>query len=97
MRNILKDKRGIILAGIIAIVFIVLSSIVWLCGALIVSLTYDELSPIMAECDERVPIIAEHVLTAYGVSIVFIDVLLLVWWGLSAQKVSSIDEPGGYT
>lgn len=96
MRNFRADKKGIVLAGIIAIVFIILSSIVWLAGALIVNLTYDNLLPVMEECDDRVPLIAEHALNAYGVSIVVIDVLLLVWWGLSAQKREVVTEPMGY-
>jgi hypothetical protein len=96
MRNFRSNKRGIVLAGVIAIIFIVLSSIVWLCGALIVNRTFDGLAGIIAECDPRVLALSQGVLNAYAVSIIVVDVLLLVWWGLSAQKKEVVDEPAGY-
>jgi hypothetical protein len=96
MRDFRSNKSGIVLAGIIAIIFIVLSSIVWLVGALIVNRTFDGLLPTLQECDPRVLALSQGVLTAYAVSIIVVDVLLLVWWGLSAQKKEVVDEPAGY-
>lgn len=96
LRKFRDDKRGIVLAGIIAISFIILSSIIWLAGALAVNMTFDELSPIIAECDPHVAITAQNAVNAYGVSIVVIDVLLLIWWALVAQKREVVDEPAGF-
>jgi len=95
-RNFRNNKRGIVLVGVIAIVFIVLSSIVWLVGAMIVNRTFDGLLPTLEECDPRVLSLSQKVLNAYAVSIVVIDVLFLVWWGLNAQKKEVVDEPAGY-
>lgn len=95
-RSFRSNKRGIVLAGVIAIIFIVLSSIVWLVGALIVNRTFDGLASTFAECDPRVLTLSQNAVNAYAVSIVVVDVLLLVWWGLSAQKKEVVDEPAGY-
>jgi len=91
--RLLRSKRGIVLAGVVAITFIFLSSIIWLVGALIVNRTFDALVPYMDE-DPRVLILNQNAVNAYGVSIVIVDVLLLVWWGLSAQKVESQESQG---
>jgi hypothetical protein len=96
LRSFRNDKRAIILPAVIAITFIILSSIIWLAGALIVNRTFDQLQGIIAECDPRVLSISQNALNAYAVSIVVVDGLLLVWWGLSSQKVESQESPAPY-
>jgi len=36
---------------------------------------------------------ASNAVNVYGVVIVVVDVLLLVWWGISAQRVESEESP----
>ena len=64
-------------------------------GALIVNRTFDALAPYFAVGDPRALIAAQNAVNAYGVSIVVIDILFLVWWGISAQRVESEESPMG--
>lgn len=95
-KSFIRDTRALILPGIIAVTFIMLSSILWLVGALIVSRTYDGLLPYIMDSDPRVLAISQSALNAYAVTIIIVDVGLLVWWGLSAQKKESVESPGAY-
>jgi hypothetical protein len=87
-----KNREGIILAGVIAISFIFFSSIVWLVGALVVNRTVDAFLPMLNQCDPRALAVSQNWVNAYGVSIVIIDVLFLVWWGLSSSKKESQEQ-----
>lgn len=93
-RNFRKNSEGILLAGAIAITFIILSSMVWLAGAVIVNKTFDAFQPWFAISDPRALALAQSAVNAYGVSIVIVDCLLLLWWGLSSQKSESQEYPG---
>ena len=97
MRTFLKQFKahcqGIILVGIIAITFIILSSIIWLVLALVVNRVFDGLMPIYLTCDPRALATGTNALNAFGVSIVVVDIMFLVWWGLSAQKKGSREDP----
>jgi len=93
LQRFMGDRSGIIFAGVVAITFIVLSSIVWLACALIVNRTFDGFLPILLECDPRALATSQMALNAFGVSIVVVDVMFLVWWGLSSQKVESQEMP----
>ncbi len=95
-RRFLKDTRAIVLEGVIAIIWIMLSSITWLVGAMIVNRTYDALYSYSVQCDPRVLAIQQSALNAYAVVIVIVDVGLIVWWAISAQKKRSVESPGGY-
>lgn len=86
-RSFRRDRRGIIAVGVVAIAFIFVSTIIWLAGALVVNRTFDAFLPIFNRMDVETRIISEHALNIYGVSILVVDLLLLVWWGLSAQRV----------
>lgn len=97
LRSFKNNKSAMVLPAIIAIVFIFFSSMIWLMGALIISLTHDNLASIIAVCDPRVGGVASNVLNAYGVCIIVVDVLLVVWWGLSAQRKESQEEPAWAT
>lgn len=92
-QSFLRDDSGIIFVGVVAITFIILSSIVWLACALFVNRTFDALLPILLTCDPRALATSQTAVNAFGVSIVVTDVLFLVWWGLSAQKVESQEMP----
>ena len=94
LREFRNDESGIVLVGVIAIIFIMCSSIIWLIGALIVNRTFDALAPYFAVGDPRALITAQNAVNTYGVVIVFVDILLLVWWGISAQRVESEESPG---
>ena len=96
LRSFRNNQRGIVHAGIIAIVFIVLSSIIWIIGALIVNKTFDQLQGIIATCDPQVASISQNAVNGFGVMIVIIDVGLVIWWGLSAQRVESQESPAAY-
>lgn len=95
MRNFIKDTKGIILPGIIAISFIIMSSIIWLCGALIVNRVFDAFQPWYAISDPRALTVSQSALQAYSISIIVVDCLLLLWWGLSAFKTESQESPAG--
>jgi hypothetical protein len=91
-RSFVKDNSGILLQGAVAITFIILSSIIWLAGALIVGRTFDAFQPWFAISDPRSLILAQNAVNAYGVSIIITDVCFLIWWGLSAQKKESVES-----
>jgi hypothetical protein len=95
IQNWKTNKEGIVKEGIIAISFIVMSSIIWLVGQLIVSKTFDAFMPWFAITDPRVLITANAAMTGYSISIIIVDILFLVWWGLSTQKHESFEEPMG--
>jgi hypothetical protein len=94
LRRFRNNRNGIILVGVVAICFIVLSSIVWLAGLLIVNKTFDAFGPWFAVSDPRALVVANQALTAYSVSIVVTDVMFLIWWGLASQKRESEESPG---
>jgi hypothetical protein len=87
------DERGIVAVGVLAITFIISSSLIWLVGALIVNQTFDALVPYFSGADPRGLLAASNAVNVYGVVIVVVDVLLLVWWGISAQRVESEESP----
>jgi len=93
LKRFVGDRRGIVAVGVLAIVFIISSSLIWLVGALIVNRTFDALAPYFAVGDPRALITAQNAVNIYGVVIVVVDVLLLVWWGISAQRVESQETP----
>lgn len=93
LADFIMDESGILLEGIIAIVFIVCSSLIWLVGALIVNQTFDALLPYFLVGDPRALVTAQSAVTNYGIVIVVVDALLLVWWGISAQRVESEESP----
>ncbi len=95
LRSIIDDEHGILMVGILAVTFIISSSIIWLVGALIVNSTFDALVPYFPVSDPRALATAQNAVAAYGVVIVVVDVLLLVWWGVSAQRVESQESPTG--
>ena len=95
LRDFRNNTQGIVLVGVIAIVFIISSSLIWLVGALIVNRTFDALAPYFAVGDPRALVTAQSAVNTYGVVIVVVDVLLLVWWGISAQRVESEETAGG--
>jgi hypothetical protein len=92
-RFLRKDSNGILLVGIICISFIIMSSLIWLAGALIVSRTFDAFMPWFAVCDPRAQATAQQALNAYGISIIVVDVCFLIYWGVSAQKNESVEGP----
>jgi hypothetical protein len=87
-----RNQQGIIIQGVIAVSFIIMSSIVWLCGLLITNRVFDALAPWFAISDPRALILAQTCLNAYAVSILITDGCLIVWWYLSAFKVESIES-----
>jgi hypothetical protein len=93
LQKFTKEKNGILLAGAIAITFIFLSSLIWLIGAVIVNKTFDAFQPWFAQADPRALVLSQNAVNAYGIAIIPVDILLLVWWGLSAQKKDSQDSP----
>jgi hypothetical protein len=92
-KRFIEDKRGIVAVGVLAIAFIISSSMIWLVGALIVNQTFDALVPYFPAGDPRGLYAAQNAVNMYGVMIVVVDVLFLVWWGISAQRVESEESP----
>jgi type VI protein secretion system component VasK len=95
LRDFRNDKRGILLVGIVTMAFIVMSSLIWLVGALVVNRVFDAFTPLLNAGDPRALIAAQNAVNAYGVSIVVIDILLLVYWAISAQRIESEESPAG--
>jgi hypothetical protein len=94
-RNFWKDERGIIAVGVLAICFIVFSSVLWLVAVLIVNRVFDAFTPIYANFESIYPsLVGQHVVNATGIAIVVIDGLLLLWWAISAQRVESQEFQG---
>lgn len=91
--DLAKENSGIVAVGMLAIAFIISSSLIWLVGALIVNQTFDALTPYFPLGDPRGLLAAQNAVNVYGVVIVVVDVLLLVWWGISAQRVESEESP----
>jgi cellulose biosynthesis protein BcsQ len=95
LNRLLHDNSGIIFAGVVAVTFIFLSSLIWLACALIVNRVFDGFYPILLDCDPRALATSQSALNAFGVSIVVVDVMFLVWWGLSSQRIESQESPAG--
>ena len=93
LNNFVKDCSGIA-ASIIVISFTIMSSIIWLVGELILNRVFDAFQPILATCQPQALTISQNALDAYGMSIVIVDVLYLVYWNLSAFKSESQESPG---
>jgi len=89
LKAFIRDENGILMEGIIAIVFIISSSLIWLVGALVVNRVFDTFVPYFVPLDPRALATAQNAVTTYGVVIVCVDILLLVYWGISAQRVES--------
>lgn len=94
-RDFRNDQNGIVLVGVIAISFIIMSSIIWICGALIVNKVFDAVIPYFSVDDTRGLVTAQNTVNTYGVVIVVVDFLLLAWWAISAQRVESVESAGG--
>jgi len=92
LQNFIKNKDGIILQGAIAISFIIMSSLIWLCGELIVNRVFDAFQPWFAISDPRALILAQNCLNAYAVSIIVTDGCFLFWWFLAASKNESVES-----
>jgi hypothetical protein len=94
MRRFRQNQSGIVLVGIICIVFIICSSIIGLAGALAVNKVADALTPYLGS-DVRALNTVTSARNAYIVAVVLVDVLLLVYWGVSAQRKESQESPSG--
>ena len=92
MRNFIHNRSGIVLVSVIAITFIIASSIIGLVGALAVNQVADALTPYMGS-DVRATNLVQSCRNAYIVSIVLADVMLIIWWATSAQKSESQESP----
>ena len=95
MRNLIHDTSGIILVSVVAITFIITSSIIGLVGALCVNQVADALTPYMGS-DVRAINLVETCRNAYIVSIVLADIMLIIWWAVSAQRRESQENPQYY-
>jgi hypothetical protein len=83
-RNFRENNQGIVLVGLIAIIFIICSSIIGIVGALAVNQVGDAMAQYAT--DIRASNLITSCRNVYIVSVVLVDVLLLVWWGVSAQE-----------
>ena len=92
LRNFRDNRSGIVLIGLICIVFIVTSSLIGLVGALAVNRIADALSPFTSG-DIRATALVETARNAYILSIVLVDITLLVYWAVSAQRKESQEQP----
>ena len=95
MQSFLHDKSGIVLVSIVAITFIITSSIIGLVGALAVNQVADALTPYMGS-DVRATNLVLTCRNAYIVSIVLADIMLIIWWAVSAQRRESQENPQYY-
>lgn len=95
IKELIKDSKGIILEGVIAISFIFFSSLIWLIGEIVIHRTYDAMVPtFFDQIDPRGLALVDNYINAYAVSIIIVDALLLLWWGLSTQKHETQEYPG---
>ena len=92
MRNLIHDTSGIILVSVVAITFIITSSIIGLVGALAVNQVADALTPYMGS-DVRATNLVLTCRNAYIVSIVLADIMLIIWWAVNAQRVERQESP----
>jgi hypothetical protein len=94
-KNLLTDKKGFVLVSAIAITFIFVTSIVGLVGALSINRIADAVQPYLGS-DVRAINLVEQCRNAYIVSVVLADVMLIIWWGVSAQRRESQESPRAY-
>jgi branched-subunit amino acid ABC-type transport system permease component len=83
--NLVTDKRGILMEGMIAIVFIIASSLTWLVGALILNQYLDSVAPYTDKFPQA-SVLSMNVRNSFGIVIVVVDGLLLFWWGLQSFR-----------
>jgi hypothetical protein len=95
IRKLRANKNGILLVGIICIVFIVLSSIIWLVGALILNRVFDAFGPWFAITDPRTLAVSQSALNAYGISTIITDIAFISYWAISTQRQESEEYPAG--
>ena len=92
MRNLMHENSGIILVSLVAITFIITSSIIGLVGALCVNQIADALTPYLGS-DVRATNLVLTCRNAYIVSIVLADIMLIIWWAVNAQRVERQESP----
>jgi len=90
--SLIEDKRGILMQGIIAVVFITASTLLWLICALILNRVADSMSA-YTSADPHVALISANTVNTFGVVIVVVDGLLILWWGLSAFRKERQEIP----
>jgi hypothetical protein len=95
VKELFGDSSGIILVSIIAVTFILTSSIIGLVGALCVNQIADALTPYLGS-DVRATNLVLTCRNAYIVSIVLADVMLIIWWAVSAQRRETQESPQYY-
>jgi hypothetical protein len=92
LRNLKEDKSGILLEGLITIVFVISSSIIGLVGALAVNRIADALTPFISNNVQALALV-QNCRNAYIVGVVLVDISLIVYWGVSAQRKERQESP----
>ena len=91
-RNFKRNTEGLVLVSIIAIVFLFCINIIGLVGALTVNQIADAVTPDVGS-DVRAYDLVQNCRNVYIVTVVLADVLMLVWWAVSAQRKESQEAP----
>ena len=92
LRQFKNNKQGLVLVGLICIVFIFATSIIGLVGALCVAKVADALTPFVSDNTEALNVVT-NARNAYIIGIVICDISFLAYWGVSAQRKGSVEQP----
>ena len=98
LRDFKDNKQGIVLVSLIVIVFITVTSIIGLVGALAVNKIADDVVamniPGFSNNIQALNLV-QTARNAYIIAVVLTDVMLLVYWAVSAQRKESQEQPAG--
>jgi len=96
LRDFKDNKQGIVLVSLIVIVFITVSSIIGIVGALAVNKIADDVVamniPGFSNSIQALNLV-QTARNAYIVAIVLVDILLLIYLFVSAQRKETQDSP----
>lgn len=92
LKQFRNDKSGIVLVGLICITFIMCSSLIGLVGALAVNKVADALTPFVSDNTEALNVVT-NARNSYIIGVVLVDLSLLGYWAVSAQRKESVESP----
>lgn len=88
-----KDKHGIVLVALIVIVMITSANILGIIGALMVNRVADALTPFLGGSNTQALTVVTNARNAYIVGIVLVDICLIIYLAVSAQRKESQETP----
>jgi uncharacterized BrkB/YihY/UPF0761 family membrane protein len=94
-RDFRRNQKALVLVSIVAIVLVFAIAIIGLVGMLSANKIADAILPYMGS-DIRASNLVQECRNALAISVVLSIVMVLIWWGVSAQRRESQEAPLPY-